>query len=90
LIDPAIFANERSGIVPPEIDSEKCVGCGKCVDLCPMDVFSGTPGFGKIKGEKAVVSHPEFCWHCNCCVDVCPVKGAVSVRTPLSMFIAYK
>ena len=26
--------------IPPEIDSEKCTGCGVCVDACP--VF--TPG----------------------------------------------
>jgi NAD-dependent dihydropyrimidine dehydrogenase PreA subunit len=63
LSEPSIFATERSGIVPPEVNSEKRIGCGKCVDLCPTDAFFGTKGFGKIKGEKAVVSHPEFCRH---------------------------
>lgn len=76
--------------MPPEIDYEKCTGCGKCADLCPTDVFFETKGFGKIKGQKPVVSHPEICWHCNWCVSICPVEGAVHLRVPLSMFVAYK
>jgi len=76
--------------MPPEINDAKCTGCGSCVELCPVDVFFGTKGFGKIKGEKAVVSHPEICWHCNGCVNVCPVEGAVRLRIPMSMFIPYK
>ena len=76
--------------MPPEINYEKCNGCGSCVDFCPVDVFFETKGFGKMKGEKPVVSHPDMCWHCNWCVDVCPVEGAVHLRTPLSMFVAHK
>ena len=76
--------------MPPEINLEKCTGCGRCVDLCPVDVFFGTESFGEKKGEKPVVSYPDICWHCNWCVNVCPVEGAVRLRTPLSMFLAYK
>jgi adenylylsulfate reductase subunit B len=76
--------------MPPEIDFEKCTGCGTCVELCPLDVFFDTKGHGKTKGKKPVVSHPEFCWHCNWCVNQCPVEGAVRLRTPLAMFLAYK
>jgi len=36
------------------------------------------------------VSYPDACWHCNWCVNGCPVEGAIRLRTPLSMFLAYK
>lgn len=76
--------------MPPEINYDKCNGCGKCVDICPEDVFFGTKGFGSIKGEKPVISHPEVCNHYCCCVIACPVEGAIWIRTPLTMFIPYK
>jgi len=76
--------------MPPEIDEEKCTGCGRCVDLCPVDVFFETKGFGKKKGEKPIISYPDFCWHCNECVNACPVEGAIRLKIPLSMFLAYK
>ncbi len=76
--------------MPPEVDYEKCIGCGQCVELCPVDVFFETKGFGRIKGERPIVSHPEICWHCNGCVHVCPVEGALRLRIPLSMHVAFK
>ncbi|MCL5959578.1 MAG: ferredoxin family protein [Chloroflexi bacterium] len=76
--------------MPPEIDSEKCIGCGKCVNVCSEDVFFGTKGFGKVVGEKPVVSYPEVCWHCSLCVKECPVEGAIWLRLPLAMSVAYR
>ena len=26
--------------MPPVIDREKCLGCGVCADICPLQVFS--------------------------------------------------
>lgn len=76
--------------MPPEIDYEECIGCGICADICTEDVFFGTKGFGKIAGEKPVVTYPEACWHCYCCVKECPVEGAIWLRIPLAMSVAYK
>ena len=76
--------------MPPEIDYEKCIGCGKCVDTCTEDIFFGTKGFGKIAGEKPVITYPEVCFHCNLCVKVCPLEGVIWLRTPLAMIVPYK
>ena len=28
--------------MPPVINSDLCLKCGSCVDVCPMDVFYGS------------------------------------------------
>jgi len=71
--------------MPPIIDKNKCTGCGKCVDVCLMDVF-----FGSKKKETPVVTYPEECWHCNACVMDCPVGGAIRLRIPLPATVFYK
>lgn len=32
----------------PEVDIEKCVGCGECVDICPVEVF-------ELQDEKSIM-----------------------------------
>ena len=70
--------------MPPIINEELCNACGRCVDVCPSDVFFGTK-----KGAIPVVAYPDECWHENACVAECPVN-AITVRVPLSMMVIYK
>jgi formate hydrogenlyase subunit 6/NADH:ubiquinone oxidoreductase subunit I len=36
----------------PEVNIEKCVGCGECVEICPVNVY-------ELKDEKEVSSEHE-------------------------------
>ena len=67
--------------MPPIIDKEKCIECGTCAQICPLDVIR----FAKNEeGKKVVVvKYPYECCHCRACVKDCP-KGAISMRYPLS------
>jgi NAD-dependent dihydropyrimidine dehydrogenase PreA subunit len=47
-----------------EVDSEKCIGCGECVDICPEDVY-------ELQDEKSVPVNEEDCVGCESCVEVC-------------------
>jgi adenylylsulfate reductase, subunit B len=75
--------------MPPEIDYEKCTGCGTCRDTCAEDVFFGWLAGQEGTDSKPRVTYPEACFHCYLCADGCPI-GAISIRTPLVMHVSYK
>ena len=52
-----------------KISSEKCIGCGKCEDLCPMGNIS-------IENQKAV--QHKRCTMCYRCINNCP-KQAITL-----------
>ena len=52
----------------PKIDKSKCIGCGACVNVCPVKVY-------ELKNGKAHPSFPEKCIGCKACESVCPVKA---------------
>lgn len=47
-------------------DLNKCVGCRKCVDVCPMDVFRFDEG-----KNKSVIAYLENCQTCGQCYVNC-------------------
>lgn len=51
-------------------DLDRCVGCRRCVDICPMDVFR----FNEEK-RKSVIAYPEDCITCGQCFFYCPANS---------------
>ena len=47
-----------------KIDTEKCTGCGECVDICPEEVY-------ELQDEKSVPVNAGECSVCESCVEVC-------------------
>lgn len=54
-----------------QLDETKCIGCGACVNDCPMRVFEMREG-------KPFVKKPGNCFHCQHCLAICPV-GAITL-----------
>lgn len=54
--------------VVPEIDLDKCNGCGDCMEYCPSNAVD-------IIGNKAAVVRPDNCGFCTECETICPVKA---------------
>ncbi len=55
-------------VLVPQIDSEHCIACGKCSDLCQFNAVITL-------GGKAMV-FPEMCHSCGGCAAICPT-GAI-------------
>ena len=55
---------------------EACIGCQKCVDRCPMDVF-----YYDAKNNKSVMVYPENCQSCGQCYLACPADSLIMVDT---------
>lgn len=63
---------DRDYIVYPEIDAEKCVGCGRCVISC----YDGAHQAMEWDKEKRIPScNHDKCVGCHLCSLVCPVHA---------------
>jgi len=60
-----------------KIDYHLCVGCGRCVDHCPMDVLRMDD-----KTKKPFIAYLRDCQSCFLCERDCPIEGALRV-TPV-------
>ncbi|ATZ61121.2 MAG: 4Fe-4S binding protein [Methanosarcinales archaeon Met12] len=50
-----------------KIDLDACIGCGACVDECPVDAIS-------LNDDVASVDE-GLCTDCGMCIDVCPINA---------------
>jgi len=53
----------------PYVDRLKCVGCGACERVCPVDTIELIDGKARIG---------EACISCNSCVKTCPYNAIKS------------
>ena len=51
----------------PKIVKDKCIGCGKCEEVCPESTVS-------VVDKTAVISYNK-CIRCYCCHEMCPVQA---------------
>ena len=54
------------------IDPDRCVGCGKCVEICPGNLL-------KLIDRTATIRDSRDCWSCTVCVKACP-RNAICYR----------
>jgi len=61
--------NER-----PVFNSRLCIGCSKCIDICPVKTLH----FDNKRKNKVLVNDAK-CIHCCCCHEVCR-EGAIEIK----------
>lgn len=85
----ALVAQKRFGFLNPvhtsnfivEIEQDKCTGCGKCIDICPVEALSlvSSNDPHNTKKRKAKLTEHD-CLGCAVCVRNCPTK-AIKLNT---------
>lgn len=62
----------------PEVDTDRCTGCGRCVAACDLHLLS----LETLRWTKSAVLHAsERCTGCSDCAVTCPFH-AITMRTP--------
>ncbi len=51
-----------------QLSYEKCIGCGRCEEVCPHGVF-------KIEERKVRLIDKDLCMECGACAKNCPVNS---------------
>ena len=62
-------------------NSEMCIGCGRCIEVCPHGVFD-------IDGNKVMIVDRDSCMECGACAMNCPVS-AIEVNAGVGCASAY-
>lgn len=68
----AVPAVEKWVAPRPKIAPARCIGCGRCAEICPQHTI-------EVKNKKAHIK-PKDCIRCFCCHEVCPVQAIDTKR----------
>ena len=63
-----------------EIVEQDCIGCTKCIQVCPVDAIVGAA-----KKMHTVIA--DECTGCDLCIPACPVDCIVVVKAPFPNYI---
>jgi MinD superfamily P-loop ATPase len=66
-LKPKIHRTQQVTIDVPEIDLKKCIGCGKCGQICQYSAI--------VCIKENVLTFEQLCHSCGGCMRVCPVDA---------------
>jgi len=66
----SIFATPKylKNVTTLALDTSKCNGCGRCVDVCPHAVFA-------MDTRKSVIVNRDSCMECGACSKNCATSA---------------
>ncbi|HWG04264.1 MAG TPA: ferredoxin family protein [Beijerinckiaceae bacterium] len=51
------------------IDNSACTGCGRCIEICPVDVLRPHAAL-----PIAIIAYADDCCGCRLCAQECPTQ----------------
>jgi len=79
-LDKIVKAFRKKGVTVSlpkliEVDTEKCISCGSCVTLCPVEAITQADDLSIVFDKDKCVGST-----CSACVDACPARAITSVK----------
>ncbi len=71
---------------PLTFDSDICIGCNICVDVCQVDIMLPNPEVG----EPPILVYPSECWYDGSCVSACPEPGAITLNSMAGRSVCFR
>ena len=76
-LHPELNETHQVKVAIPEVDPEKCDGCGKCAKACQFNAIAVISG--------KVLLFPEICHHCGACLIACPNRAMNEVERSIGV-----
>jgi MinD superfamily P-loop ATPase len=68
---PKITTSQQVTVDIPQVDLEKCTGCGKCGEICQYNAI--------VCIKEHVLTFEQLCHSCGGCIRICPT-GAIKAK----------
>lgn len=72
--------DEKACDMVVEIVEPDCIGCTKCIQVCPVDAIVGA-------AKQMHVIILDVCTGCDLCIPACPVDCIITIPAPVPNFI---
>ncbi|MBN1536172.1 MAG: ATP-binding protein [Anaerolineales bacterium] len=79
-LNPKIEAERKAVVLIPRIDMEKCILCGRCVEVCQYHALAEI--------GKSILVFPQLCHGCGSCTWNCSSKAIKEIRNPIGVLEA--
>jgi len=76
-LKPKIGHRDEVAVGVPEVDTEKCIGCGRCAELCQYSAITCVKG--------TVLVFEELCHSCGGCMAVCPERAITETQRTIGI-----
>jgi len=76
-LNPEITNVTPVNVLVPQVDSDKCDGCGKCGKACQFNAIAVV--------KNKVLIFPELCHHCGACMIACPQDAITEIERDIGV-----
>ncbi len=71
-LKPQVTVSQEVAVDVPQVDPEKCTGCGKCGEICQYNAI--------LCIKENVLTFEQLCHSCGGCIRICPTS-AIKVKS---------